>query len=193
MAHILILGQGIQIWHSFLKLTTSSLIIHKMMTSCHLLVKQGQKILKIEWHLMTMRKKLWLLVQDLAFRFTVSEALVSQVFITWVRLLSKELSWLITWPDRTIIRRNLRNLPTIFRKYYPKCRVINDCSEVFVQTPTSLDVAAMCWSNYKSHSTVKFLVGIPPNGAISYISDCYGGRATDNQKLMSYLNSLTQY
>ena len=37
----------------------------------------------------------------------------------------------------------------------------------------------MCWSNYKSHSTVKFLVGITPNGAISYISDCYGGRATD--------------
>ena len=37
----------------------------------------------------------------------------------------------------------------------------------------------MCWSNYKSHSTVKFLVGITPNGAIFYISDCYGGRASD--------------
>ena len=123
-----------------------------------------------------MRIRLGLLVQDLAFRFTVSEGLISQVFITWVRLISKELSWLITWPDRTLVRRNL---PTMFRKYYPKCRAIIDCSEIFIQTPTSLDVAAMCWSNYKSHYTVKFLLGITPNGAISYVSDCYGGRASD--------------
>ena len=47
MLHILILGQGIQIWPFFFKLTTFSLIIHRMMTPCHLLVKQGQKILKI--------------------------------------------------------------------------------------------------------------------------------------------------
>ena len=37
----------------------------------------------------------------------------------------------------------------------------------------------MCWSNYKDHSTIKYLIGIRPNGAISYISDSYGGRASD--------------
>lgn len=38
-----------------------------------------------------------------------------------------------------------------------------------------------CWSNYKHHSTVKFLIGITPQGSISYISKGYGGRASDKQ------------
>ena len=37
----------------------------------------------------------------------------------------------------------------------------------------------MLWSNYKHHSTIKYLVGITSNGSISYVSDCYGGRASD--------------
>ena len=35
------------------------------------------------------------------------------------------------------------------------------------------------WSEYKHHNTVKFLIGITPNGFISFLSDCYGGRKTD--------------
>ena len=67
----------------------------------------------------------------------------------------------------------------MFRNYYSKCVVIIDCAEVYIQTPSSLDIAAMCWSEYKHHYTIKFLVGITPNGAISFVSDCYGGRASD--------------
>ena len=67
----------------------------------------------------------------------------------------------------------------MFRNYYPKCVVIIDCEEVYIQTPSSLDVAAMCLSEYKHHYTIKYLVGNAPNGAISFVSDCYGGRASD--------------
>ena len=38
----------------------------------------------------------------------------------------------------------------------------------------------MCWSDYKYHSTIKYLIEITPNGAISYISNSYGGRASDS-------------
>ena len=37
----------------------------------------------------------------------------------------------------------------------------------------------MCWSNYKQHFTVKVLIGITPNEYISFLSDAYGGRASD--------------
>ena len=59
--------------------------------------------------------------------------------------------------------------------------MIIDCSEIFVETPSSLDVQAALWSDYKHHTTVKVsvLYGITPNGASSYISPCHGGRATD--------------
>ena len=113
-----------------------------------------------------MRLKMGLLVHDLAFRFNVGDSLISSVFFTWIKLFSSELYWLVMWPDRNIIKRNL---PTMFRNYYPKCVVIIDCAEVYIQTPSSLDVAAMCWSEYKHHYTIKYLVGITPNGAISFV------------------------
>ena len=100
----------------------------------------------------------------------------SSVFTTWVKFLAKELKWLIMWPDRVVCNRNL---PDMFRIYYPKCRVILDCTEVFIETPSDLAVAAQCWSDYKHHHTIKFLVGITPNGAISFLSDVFGGRASD--------------
>jgi len=66
-----------------------------------------------------------------------------------------------------------------FKKLYPKVRTIIDCTEVFVETPSSLEAEANMWSDYKHHSTIKFLVAITPNGAISWIPLCYGGRASD--------------
>ena len=58
-------------------------------------------------------------------------------------------------------------------------RCIIDCSEVFIETPSSLELQAQCYSNYKHHTTIKFLVSVTPNGMFSYISPCYGGRASD--------------
>eukprot|EP00795_Rhopilema_esculentum_P007407 gene7407-13162_t len=52
--------------------------------------------------------------------------------------------------------------------------------ELFIETPSSLKAQALCWSEYKHHSTVKVLLEITPNGAFSYVSDAYGGRASDN-------------
>ena len=74
-----------------------------------------------EFLLTMMRLRLGLLLDDLAFRFKISGALASSIFTTWIKLMSKELSWLIVWPDRNIIRRNL---PAMFRKYYPDCCII---------------------------------------------------------------------
>ena len=132
--------------------------------------------LEQEFLMVMMRLRLALLNNDLANRFIVSTSVVSSVFTTWIKLIASEMKWLIHWPDRNVIRRNL---PSMFRKYYPNCCIIIDCSELFIETPSALDIAATCWSNYKHHSTVKYLVGITPNGAISFLSDCYGGRATD--------------
>ena len=38
---------------------------------------------------------------------------------------------------------------------------------------------ACAWSNYKHHNTVKFLIGICPQGVISFISKAWGGRTSD--------------
>lgn len=37
----------------------------------------------------------------------------------------------------------------------------------------------MTWSNYKHHNTLKCLIGITPQGSISFISRAWGGRVSD--------------
>ena len=131
----------------------------------------GQELL-----LTLMKLCLALLTEDLAFRFQVSSTTASSIFITWIKLMSRELAVLIIWPSRSQIKKTL---PSCFRKLYPKVRCIIDCFECFIETPSGLDLAATMWSEYKHHYTLKALVAITPNGAISYVSPTYGGRATD--------------
>ena len=116
------------------------------------------------------------LTDDLSFRFQVSSSTTSSIFVTWVKLMSKELSVLIIWPSRQQVKKTL---PSCFKRLYPKVRCIIDCFECFTETPSGLDLAASLWSEYKHHYTFKALVAITPNGAISYVSPTYGGRATD--------------
>ena len=54
-----------------------------------------------------------------------------------------------------------------------------DCSEVFIERPHAYQARAQTFSNYKRHNTVKFLIAISPSGAITFLSKCWGGRATD--------------
>ena len=71
-----------------------------------------------------MRLRLALLVDDLAFRFQISSTTVRSIFITWIKLMSKELTVLIIWPSRSQIKKTL---PSCFRKLYPNVRCIIDC------------------------------------------------------------------
>ncbi|CAC5424265.1 unnamed protein product [Mytilus coruscus] len=86
---------------------------------------------------------------------------------------------LVFWPEREELRKTM---PMQFRKYFgTKCVVIIDCFEVFIDRPSNLKARAETWSSYKHHNTVKFLIGITPQGTVSYISKAWGGRASDKK------------
>lgn len=67
------------------------------------------------------------------------------------------------------------------------------CSKIFIRVPVASLTALKFLLNAhvlirqehkltqttKKHNTVKFLISITPSGAISYLSKCWGGRATD--------------
>ena len=67
-----------------------------------------------------------------------------------------------------------------FRKHFgTKVAIIIDCFEVFTEKPAALKARAQTFSTYKHHNTVKFLIGISPQGVTSYISKAWGGRVSD--------------
>ena len=135
------------------------------------------KLLSSECLLMVlMRLRLNLRVEDLSYRFGISLTTASDNFQRGIEKMFACMKCLIIWPSRDIVRSNM---PQIFEELYPKTTCIIDCSEIFIERPCSYKARAQTYLNYKKHNTVKFLLGITPNGAISFLSKCWGGRATD--------------
>ena len=71
-------------------------------------------------------------------------------------------------------------MPMSFRTYFrTKVAVIIDCFEIFIKRPFNLKAPCQTWSNYKHNNTDKYLIDVTPQGVISFISNGYGGRASD--------------
>lgn len=139
--------------------------------------------------LIFMKLRLNLINLDLAYRFNVSEGLVSKILNEGLPAISRQLSFLMRWPTKGEI---IRTLPSMFKPTYKNCRVIIDCSEIFCERGRNLTLRALTWSNYKHHNTLKLLVGITPAGAVSFVSNAYGARVSDKviTQKSGFLNNL---
>ena len=67
-------------------------------------------------------------------------------------------------------------MPVCFQySFGKKVTVIIDCFEVFIEKPSNLLAGDQTFSNYKHHNTIKILIGITPQGSISFVSESWGG------------------
>ncbi len=103
---------------------------------------------------------------------------ISKILRSWLPVMSATLKPLIKWPSKHAI---LKNMPKCFKTKYKRCRCIIDCSEISIDRPTNLTSRAQTYSTYKSHNTVKYLVGMSPAGAITFLSAGWGGHVSDKQ------------
>ena len=132
-----------------------------------------------EFILTLVKLRLGLTGKQLGDIFSISETQASRIVTTWVCFLSSSLKeTLVTWPSRQLVSRKL---PQTFKKY-PNTRVIIDCTEMFVEKPTSPHAQKATWSEYKQHNTIKtLLVGITPNGYFSVLSKFWIGNTSDRK------------
>jgi len=71
-------------------------------------------------------------------------------------------------------------MPYCFRVHYGlKVTAIIDCFELYIEKPSSLLARACTWSQYKHHNTAKYLIAVTPQGVVSFISNGWGGRVSD--------------
>lgn len=158
-------------------LTSWSIFNHLATFLCTMCPKHTSVLSPFDSLILTlMRLRLNLRMEDLAYRFNIGSSTASDVFNRYIDLMYVHLKFLIKWPSQETCRANM---PQVFKDLYPRTRCIIDCSEIFIERPCSYQARAQTYSNYKKHNTVKFLIGITPCGAISYLSKCWGGRATD--------------
>jgi hypothetical protein len=113
----------------------------------------------------------------LSYRFHISLSTTSRIFNHTIDIMNTYLyPSLVVWPDKEELRQTL---PMSFHHSFRKCACIIDCFEIFIERPSDFHSRAQTYSSYKSHNTMKYLIGVTPQGTVSFISDGWGGRTSD--------------
>ena len=109
-----------------------------------------------EYFLVLMRLRMGLTIIDLGERFGISESTVNNIFLTWINYLYVTLGSLKIWPH--------------MQGYYFAKRTcgicIIDATELKIEVPSALQKHSESYSTYKSHTTLKCLLGVDPKGGI---------------------------
>lgn len=121
------------------------------------------------------RLKTFLSFKCLATLFRVSETSVHRYFYDTIRPLAAVLEAAVPWPSKTELEHNE---PQCFAAYRD-VRVVLDCTEVQIERSHCASCRILTYSHYKGVHTVKVLVGVSPGALITFVSDCFGGRASD--------------
>ena len=124
--------------------------------------------------LMLMKLRCNFTQSDLACRFRIEQSSVSRILNQWIPMLKVQLNALIRWPQTTIGPTD----PPY--NLLPNAVAIIDGTEIFIQRPSNLATQKSSFSDYKSHTTVKYLVGIDTfTGAFVYVSPGFSGNSSD--------------
>lgn len=143
--------------------------------------------LNVKCHLLSPRDQFFLALiklrqakedYELSLNFNISESLVSRLFSTWLNFMYFQFQEVDIWPARKVVSQHM---PSGFRNMFPKTRVILDATEIPIMKPSNVNAQCETYSTYKNRNTLKAMIGITPMGAVSHVSDCYGGSASDRQ------------
>jgi hypothetical protein len=126
-----------------------------------------------EFYLVLLKLKTGFSNQELEKLFKISDTLISQIFTTYVNILTVELKYLFQMPQ---LEPDESEILPCYREY-PSLQVVLDCTELWIEQASNLQARKELYSNYKGRETLKFLIGLSPYQTVNYVSSAWGGRA----------------
>ncbi|XP_074550450.1 uncharacterized protein LOC141808040 [Halichoeres trimaculatus] len=164
----------------YIGLPTFALLMGVLMQIRPSLPNTDRKISHFQMLLLTlMRLRLNLPPEHIAHLFGTSRTTVSTLFNNTINVLYAHLSPLVHWPLRHCIQASMPH--QYVEMFSDRVTVIIDCFELFIERAQNLRAKAETYSNYKSRHTMKYLIGITPQGTVSFISHGWGGRSSDKR------------
>ena len=141
-------------------------ILHKCVIWLLFLVIQLSYLTLIIMFFMKLRLNLF--DEDIAHRFGVHCLTVFRNFCCILNIAAVKTSFLIEWPERDVLWLTM----LVSFHWFTK---------VFIEHSSDLLAYAQVWSNYKYYSTIKFLIGITPQGTILFVSIFAGVCMSDKE------------
>ncbi|CAL1267712.1 unnamed protein product [Larinioides sclopetarius] len=129
-------------------------------------------------HIYLVLKKIRLNLQFsiLAMDFGLTTSTACRIFSKSLPLIASSMRDLIVMPDKNAVQAHL---PISFRARYGHLISIIDCFEIEVEKPSNPVSQALTWSAYYNCNTIKYLISCTPDGLVTFISEGFGGRASD--------------
>ena len=123
--------------------------------------------------------------------FGLSTSSICRIFSKSLPIIASLMQELIMWPEPKSIQAHL---PIPFRARYGHVISVIDCLEIQIEKPTNPVSQALTWSNYYGCNTLKYLISCTPDGLVNFVSDGFGGRASDVIMVehSGYLDKLVQ-
>ena len=115
-------------------------------------------------------------LNDLAFRFNLSQQTAGVIFDSWLQVMYLKLGSLGLWPHRDVV---LKNSPPKCQVEYPNTLVLLDATELKTEVPWKHVTQSQMYSKYKSSTTCKGLVGCGPSGDLMFVSKLFTGSISD--------------
>lgn len=112
----------------------------------------------------------------LAIDFGIAPSTACRIFSKSLPVIATFMQNLIRWPDAKYIQAHL---PFPLRARYNHVVSIIDCLEIEVEKPCNPLSQALTWSTYYNCNAGKYLISCTPGGLVNFISDGFGGRASD--------------
>nr|XP_021000790.2 uncharacterized protein LOC107456061 [Parasteatoda tepidariorum] len=116
---------------------------------------------------------------DLSVRFNVCKSTVTNIVMTWIDVLHERLYE----PLMSIVPSQLKNqicLPSCFASFQ-NCRMVVDCTDFCTIRLKKLKHQRLFYSFYKHRHTIKCLIGVAPNGSITFAGHMFPGSTSDKE------------